>query len=134
VTGSQDPLASHYLPVQVAVRELVARTSVEEVLAGQAGVGAELSGAVQGVDEVSALPSAAGAVGHLRASDLKRAQAQMLPGRAEGLAALARARGGTAALRKRATARPRRHPLASRHGLVGRDRSRTNRLICVRPS
>ncbi|MCA1706793.1 MAG: hypothetical protein LC808_27450 [Actinobacteria bacterium] len=52
VTGSQDPHASLYLAVQVAVRELVAQASVEELLAGRADVGSQLGGAVRGIDEL----------------------------------------------------------------------------------
>lgn len=104
VTGSQDPLASLYLAVQVAVRELVARTSVEELLAGRAGVGAQLTGAVHGVDELGVAVEQLELKDIVLPSDLKRAQAQVLLARAEGLAALERARGETAALRNLANA------------------------------
>lgn len=104
VTASQDPLASLYLSVQVALRELVAQASVEELLAGRADVGSRLTGAVRGLDELGV------AVDHLELkdivlpADLKRAQSQVLIARAEGLAALERARGETAALRNLANA------------------------------
>ncbi|CAA9213739.1 MAG: hypothetical protein AVDCRST_MAG10-269 [uncultured Acidimicrobiales bacterium] len=104
VTASQDPLAALYLSVQVALRELVAQASVEELLAGRADVGARLTGAVRGLDELGV------AVDHVELkdivlpADLKRAQSQVLIARAEGLAALERARGETGALRNLANA------------------------------
>jgi regulator of protease activity HflC (stomatin/prohibitin superfamily) len=104
VIGSQDPLASLYLAVQVAVRELVGRSSVEELLAGRAGVGSQLSGAVQGIDELGIAVEQLELKDIVLPSDLKKAQAQVLLARAEGLAALERARGETAALRSLANA------------------------------
>ena len=104
VLGSQDPLGSLYLAVQVALRELVAQASVEELLAGRADVGSQLSGAVQGIDELGVAVEQLELKDIVLPSDLKRAQAQVLMARAEGLAALERARGETAALRNLANA------------------------------
>jgi regulator of protease activity HflC (stomatin/prohibitin superfamily) len=104
VIGSQDPLASLYLAVQVAVRELVGRTSVEELLAGRAGFGRELSGALQGIEDLGVAVEQLELKDIVLPSDLKKAQAQVLLARAEGLAALERARGETAALRSLANA------------------------------
>lgn len=99
VVGSQDPLASLYLAVQVALRELIARASVEEMLAGRADVGSQLGGAVRGIDELGIDVEQLELKDLILPADLKRAQAQVLLARAEGLAALERARGETAALR-----------------------------------
>ena len=104
VIGSQDPLASLYLAVQVAVREFVGRASVEELLAGRADVGPQLSGALQGIEELGVAVEQLELKDIVLPSDLKKAQAQVLLARADGLAALERARGETAALRNLANA------------------------------
>jgi regulator of protease activity HflC (stomatin/prohibitin superfamily) len=104
VGAAQDPLASLYLAVQVALREVVAQASVEELLAGRAEVGPRLSEAVLGVDELGVAVEKLEIKDIVLPADLKRAQAQVLIARAEGLAALERARGETAALRNLANA------------------------------
>jgi regulator of protease activity HflC (stomatin/prohibitin superfamily) len=104
VVATQDPVASLYLAVQVALRELVAQASVEEILAGRADVGPRLSGAVRGIDELGVAVEQLELKDIVLPADLKRAQAQVLVARAEGLAALERARGETAALRNLANA------------------------------
>ena len=104
VVSTQDPLASLYLAVQVALRELVAQASVEELLAGRAEVGPRLSGAVRGTNELGVAVEQLELKDIVLPADLKRAQAQVLIARADGLAALERARGETAALRNLANA------------------------------
>ena len=104
VTASQDPLAALYLAVQVALRERVARASVEELLAGRSDVGAELAGAVRGIEALGLAIEQLELKDIVLPPDLKRAQAQVLVARAEGLASLERARGETAALRNLANA------------------------------
>ena len=104
VTAVQDTHASLYLAVQVAMREVVSAHTVEDLLAGRADLGTELSAVVRGVEEIGV------ALEHLELkdivlpSDLKRAQGEVLVARAQGLAALERARGETAALRSLANA------------------------------
>ena len=104
VTAAQDPLASLYLAVQVALREIVARASVEEVLAGRADLGAQLTAGVRGIDQLGVTLEQLELKDIVLPADLKRAQASVLIARAEGLAALERARGETAALRNLANA------------------------------
>lgn len=104
VTAAQDPLGSLYLAVQVALRELVARATVEQLVAGRADVGVELTEAVRGIAELGVAIEQLDLKDIVLPPDLKRAQAQVLIARAEGVAALERARGETAALRNLANA------------------------------
>ena len=94
-----------YLVLQLALRELVAARPIDDVLARRAELGAQLV-------EVAAAPFA-GLGLHLRSADVKdvmfpgelrRVFAQVVEARQEGLAALERARGETAALRNLANA------------------------------
>ncbi len=71
----------------------------ERALAGRAEAGTRLSGAVRGIDQLGVALEQLELKDIVLPSDLKRAQAQVLMARAEGLAALERARGETAALR-----------------------------------
>jgi regulator of protease activity HflC (stomatin/prohibitin superfamily) len=104
VTAVQDPHAALYLAVQVALREIVAGHSVEELLTGRAELGAELTGAVRGLDELGLAVDSLELKDVGLPADLKRARAEVLVARAQGLAALERARGETAALRSLANA------------------------------
>jgi regulator of protease activity HflC (stomatin/prohibitin superfamily) len=104
VTAAQDPASSLYLAVQVALRELVAQATVEDLVAGRADAGGRLLEAVRGVDELGVDIDQLELKDIVLPADLKRAQAQVLIARAEGLAALERARGETAALRNLANA------------------------------
>lgn len=99
VTGTRVPEQSVYLAVQVAVRELLATTTLEELLGGRAGLADRLTEGVRDAERAGV------AIDHLVIKDiilpgeLKRAQAEVMIARAQGLAALERARGETAALR-----------------------------------
>jgi len=104
VTAAQEPVAALYLAVQVALRELVARSTVEDLVAGRAGAGGRLLEGVRGVDELGLALDQLELKDIVLPADLKRAQAQVLIARAEGQAALERARGETAALRNLANA------------------------------
>lgn len=104
VTAAQDPTAALYLGVQVAVRELIANTTVDQLLAARGETGAQLAGAVRGVADLGLALDQLELKDIVLPSDLKRAQAQVLVARAEGQAALERARGETAALRSLANA------------------------------
>ena len=99
VTATQQPVPSLYLAVQVALRELVAQTTVDDLVAGRADGGGRLLGMVGGVDELGVALDQLELKDIVLPADLKRAQAQVLIARAEGVAALERARGETAALR-----------------------------------
>ncbi len=104
VTASQDPVAAIYLSIQVALRELVAASSVDELLTGRGEIGTRLGEAVRGLDELGVTIEQLELKDIVLPADLKRAQAQVLIARADGLAALERARGETAALRNLANA------------------------------
>ena len=104
VTANQDPASALYLAVQVALRELVAQATVEDLVAGRADAGGRLLEGVRGVDELGVAVEQLELKDIVLPADLKRAQAQVLIARAEGLAALERARGETAALRNLANA------------------------------
>ncbi len=104
VTAARDAGQGLYLAIQVALRQVLAGTPVDALLAGRDDLGARLAQAVRGADQLGT------AVGRLEVKDiilpgeLKKAQAQVLVARAQGLAALERARGETAALRSLANA------------------------------
>jgi len=104
VTAAQDPTAALYLAVQVAVRELIARTTVDQLLAARDNTGVQLAAGVRGVAELGLMLDQLELKDIVLPPDLKRAQAQVLVARAEGQAALERARGETAALRNLANA------------------------------
>ena len=104
VLASQDPVAALYLAVQVALRELVAQSSVDDLVTGRGGIGTRLSEAVREVAELGVTVEQLEVKDIVLPADLKRAQAQVLIARADGLAALERARGETAALRNLANA------------------------------
>lgn len=104
VVGAVDPQALLYLAVQVALRELVGATTVEELVTGRRGLGERLVELVRGADEVGVAVEAVELKDIVLPADLKRAHAQVLLARAEGQAALERARGETAALRSLANA------------------------------
>ena len=104
ITAVQDTHGALYLAVQVALREVVAAHTVEEILAGRAELGLELVAAVRGIEEIGVAVADLGLKDVILPPDLKRAQAEVLVARAQGLAALERARGETAALRSLANA------------------------------
>lgn len=104
VTATRAAAEAVYLFVQVAIREVLAATSLDDLLAARVEVRDRL------VSAVGDLSATGIALDRLELKDvvlpgeLKRAQAQVLLARAEGLAALERARGETAALRGLANA------------------------------
>jgi regulator of protease activity HflC (stomatin/prohibitin superfamily) len=104
VTAVQDPHADLYLAVQVALREVVAGHTVDELLTGRAELRAELTGAVRGLDELGLAVDLLELKDIVLPAELKRARAEVVVARAQGLAALERARGETAALRSLANA------------------------------
>ena len=104
VVASQDPVAALYLAVQVALRELVAQSSFDDLLTGRGEISTRLREGVRDIDELGVAIEQLEVKDIVLPADLKRAQAQVLIARAEGLAALERARGETAALRNLANA------------------------------
>lgn len=104
VSAVQDGYAALHLAVQVALRELVVATSVEQLLLGRGEMGRALTEAVQGLHELGLELDRLDLRDIVLPGELKRAQAEVLVARAEGQAALERARGETAALRSLANA------------------------------
>ena len=104
VVASQDPVAALYLAVQVALRELVAQSSLDDLVTGRSEIGSRLGEAVRDTDQLGVTIEQLEMKDIVLPPDLKRAHAQVLIARADGLAALERARGETAALRNLANA------------------------------
>jgi regulator of protease activity HflC (stomatin/prohibitin superfamily) len=104
VTATRKAEQALYLAVQVALRELAAGLSVADLLTGRRGLGerllaglGDLAGIGIGVDKLEIKDI-------ILPGELKKAQAEVLVARAQGLASLERARGETAALRSLANA------------------------------
>jgi regulator of protease activity HflC (stomatin/prohibitin superfamily) len=104
VTGTRNAEQSLYLAVQIAVREVLATTSIEDLLASRGTMGARLLDVVRGTDALGISIEQLEIKDIILSSELKKAQAEVLVARAHGLAALERARGETAALRSLANA------------------------------
>ena len=104
VSGHQDVDAALHLVAQLALRDVVAGSSIETLVSARAELGASLLAAVRGVDELGLVLDRLDVRDVMLPADVKRAQAQVLLARAEGLAALERARGESAALRALANA------------------------------
>lgn len=104
VTASQDANAALYLNAQIATREVIAATTVEQLVASRQELGDALTGAVRGLDELGVALERLELKDVIFSSELKKAQAEVIVARAQGLAALERARGETAALRNLANA------------------------------
>jgi regulator of protease activity HflC (stomatin/prohibitin superfamily) len=104
VTGTQDASSALYLAVQIAMRDVVGRHTVDELVATRTEIGQELLASLQGIDQLGLVVDRLDLKDIVVPGDLKRAQASVLIARAEGQAALERARGETAALRGLANA------------------------------
>jgi len=104
VTAVRDAEQSLYLAVQVALRDVLAGLSVEELLAGRAALGDRLAEQVRDADRLGVVIERLVIKDIMLSGELKKAQAEMLVARAQGAAALERARGETAALRSLANA------------------------------
>jgi regulator of protease activity HflC (stomatin/prohibitin superfamily) len=104
VTAARDSDQTLYLAVQVALREVVAATTVEDLLTGRADLGAQLVARVRGLDERGLAVDQLELRDIVLPSELKRAQSELLVARAKAAADLERARGETAALRSLANA------------------------------
>jgi regulator of protease activity HflC (stomatin/prohibitin superfamily) len=104
VTASQDSHGALYLDAQIATREVIAATSVEQLVAGRRELGDALTAGVRGLDELGVALERLELKDVVFPSEIKKAQAEVVIARAQGLAALERARGETAALRNLANA------------------------------
>jgi regulator of protease activity HflC (stomatin/prohibitin superfamily) len=104
LTASQDSSAVLYLAIQIALRETLARHTVEELLTARAVLGEELVASVRGADELGLTVDRLEVKDIIVPGELKRAQAAVVVARAEALATLERARGETATLRNLANA------------------------------
>lgn len=104
VTKTRDAEQALYLAVQVAMRELLAATTVDELLTGRGDLGARLLERLRGVDELGVAVEQLELKDIILSGELKKAQTEVLVARAQGAAALERARGETAALRSLANA------------------------------
>ena len=99
VTAVQDADAGLYLAVQVAAREVLASTTVEQLVTDRRRIGDALTAAVGGLGQLGVALERVELKDVILPTELKKAQAEVLVARAQGLAALERARGETAALR-----------------------------------
>lgn len=104
VVAAREAEQSLYLAVQVALRELVATTSVDDLLAGRGELGARLLAGLRGIDELGITVEQLELRDIVLPAELRKAQAAVLIARAQAQAALERARGETAALRNLANA------------------------------
>jgi regulator of protease activity HflC (stomatin/prohibitin superfamily) len=93
-----------YLRAQMALRDVVATASVEDVVTGRATVGTRLAEAVGDVSDLGVALERVEVKDVVLPSELKRAQAEVLLARAQGLAALERSRAEAASLRTLANA------------------------------
>ena len=104
LTANSDADQALYLAVQVALRELMASVTIDDLLADRADLAARLLGLVRGAEALGVTVERLELKDITLPSELKRAQTEVLVARARGSAALERARGETAALRNLANA------------------------------
>ena len=104
ITATQDPSGALYLAVQVALRDVVAAVTVEQLLADRVAIREALKDAVPSLANLGFAIERLELKDIVLPSELKRAQAEVLLARAEGQASLERARSETAALRSLANA------------------------------
>lgn len=104
VTASQDAHAVLYLNAQIATREVVAATTVDQLVAARHELGDALTAAVRGLADLGVALERLELKDVVFPAEVKKAQAETVVARAQGLAALERARGETAALRNLANA------------------------------
>ena len=104
VTATQDAMGALYLAVQIALRDVVAGATVEQLVGDRGETARALFGAVRGVESLGVEIERIEIKDIVLPAELKRAQSEVLVARAEGQAALERARSETAALRSLANA------------------------------
>jgi regulator of protease activity HflC (stomatin/prohibitin superfamily) len=94
-----------YLSLQLSLREIVGKLSVDELMASRGAIGAQLiTQCAPRAEEIGLKLSVADVKDIMFPGDLKKMFAQVVNARKEGLAALEKARGETAALRNLANA------------------------------
>jgi regulator of protease activity HflC (stomatin/prohibitin superfamily) len=99
VGAAQDAIEMVYLAIQVALRDVLAATSIEQLLSERSALAGRLA---ETVSDVSAVGVSLGRIeikDIILPAELKRAQSEVLLARAQGQAALERARAESAALR-----------------------------------
>jgi regulator of protease activity HflC (stomatin/prohibitin superfamily) len=97
--------AALHLELQLALREIISATEIDDILAKRQEIGAQLYGQVEAkVGELGLRLLSIGLKDVMFPGDLKKVFAQVVQARKEGQAALERARGETAALRSLANA------------------------------
>lgn len=102
---SEDYFAALYLALQVALRNVVSATKIDDLLERRADVGPQvLEGAREAAAQLGLRLDSVEAKDFMLQGELRKAFAQVVTARKEGLAALERARGETAALRNLANA------------------------------
>ena len=104
VLGTQNAHEAMYLAVQIALRELVAASSIDQLVSARADLGERLTASVRGLEDAGVNVEALELKDIVLPAELKRAQGEVLLARAQSVAALERARGETAALRNLANA------------------------------
>jgi len=104
VTSTRNADEALYLAIQVALREVVATTSLDDLLTGRGGIGPQLLERVRGMDDLGIRIDQLELKDIVLPSELKRAQTELLVARAKSASDLERARGETAALRNLANA------------------------------
>jgi regulator of protease activity HflC (stomatin/prohibitin superfamily) len=102
--ASRNAVEQLYLRVQVALRDLVATATVDDVVAGRAAAHERLVAALGDTEPIGLAVERIEIRDVILPTELKRAQADVLLARAEGQASLERARGEAAALRTLANA------------------------------
>jgi regulator of protease activity HflC (stomatin/prohibitin superfamily) len=104
VSAVQEPHAVVYLRVQIALREVVARVTLAELLATRADVGAAVTEAIGTLEDIGLTVQRLDLKDVVLPGEIKRAQAAVAIAKAEGEAMLERSRAETAALRGLANA------------------------------
>jgi regulator of protease activity HflC (stomatin/prohibitin superfamily) len=104
VTAARDTDQLLYLAVQVALREVLATTSIEDLLAARGQLGSRVLTEVRGLETIGVVVEQLELKDIVLPADLRKAQADVLVARAQAASALERARGETAALRSLANA------------------------------
>lgn len=104
ITAVQNADEMVYLAIQIALRELVATSTIEELLQGRSNMGERLLMAVGSVEQFGLSIEQLELKDIVISSELKKAHTQVLVARAQGEAMLELARGETAALRNLANA------------------------------
>lgn len=104
LTAGVESVELVYLRVQVALRDAVAVTTLDDLVGSRSGLGPRLTEAVGDTSATGIALERVEVKDVILPSELKRAQAEVLIARAQGIAGLERARSEAAALRALANA------------------------------